>query len=72
MFTQLSQTVQRLMLSKGAKITIFYHITETLQYCLDKKISRSGDMLRDYVGTLTVSASQTLRYKIAPFEFPLF
>ena len=41
------------MLSKGAKRTIFYHITEILQYCLDKTIARSGDMYRDDLGILT-------------------
>ena len=41
------QTVQRLILSKGAKITKFYHITVILQYCWDKTIARSGDMYRD-------------------------
>ena len=29
----LSQTVQRLMLSKGEKRAKFYHITVNLQYC---------------------------------------
>ena len=48
------QTVQRLMLSKGAKRTIFYHITEILQYCLDKTIARSGDMYRDDFGISTL------------------
>ena len=49
-----TQTVQRLMLSKGAKRTIYYHITEILQYCLDKRITRSGDMYRDDLGILTL------------------
>ena len=48
------QTVQRLMLSKGAKRTIYYHITEILRYCLDKTIARSGDMYRDDLGILTL------------------
>ena len=48
------QTVPRLMLSKGAKRTIFYHITEILQYCLDKTIARSGDMYRDGLCILTL------------------
>ena len=48
------QTVQRLVLSKGAKRTIFYHITEILQYCLDKTIARIGDMYRDDLGILTL------------------
>ena len=48
------QTVQRLMLSKGAKRTIFYHITKNLQYFLDKTIARSGDMYRDDLGILTL------------------
>ena len=47
------QTVQRLMLSKGAKRTIFYHITITLQYYVDKTIARSGDMYRDALGILS-------------------
>ena len=42
------------MLSKGAKRTIFYHITVILQYCLDKTIARSGDMCRDDLGILTL------------------
>ena len=41
------QTVQRLMLSKGAKRTKFYHIAVILQYCWDKTIAWSGDMYRD-------------------------
>ena len=65
--------VQRLMLSNAAKRTILYHITEFLQYFLDKTIAGSGDMYRDDFGILTlvinVSASQTLRYKISLFEF---
>ena len=46
------QTVQRLMPSKGAKRTIFYHITVILQYCWDKTIAWSRDMYmpRDYLG----------------------
>ena len=40
-------TIQRLMSSKGAKWTIFYNITVSLQYCWDKTIARSGDMYRD-------------------------
>ena len=53
--TQLQiQTVQRLMLSKGAKRTIFYHITVILQYCWDKTIARSGDMYRDDLGILSL------------------
>ena len=47
-------TVQRLVLSKGAKRTIFYHITVILQYCWDKMIVRSGDMYRDDLGILTL------------------
>ena len=38
------------MLSKGAKWTIFYHITVILQYCWDKTIARSGDMYKDASG----------------------
>ena len=48
------QTVQRLMLSKGAKRTIFYHITVILQYCRDKTIARSEDMYRDDLGILSL------------------
>ena len=62
------------MLSKGAKRTLFYHFTVILQYCWDKTIARSGDMymIQVYsVWSLNVSASQTLRYKISLFEFPL-
>ena len=47
-------TVHRLMLIKGAKRTIFYHITLTLQYCWDKTIARNGDMNRDDSGILTL------------------
>ena len=49
----LIQTVQRLMLSKGAKRTIFYHITIILQYYWNKTIARSGDMYRDALGILS-------------------
>ena len=42
------------MLSEGAKRTIFYHITVTLQYCWDEKIARSGDMYRDDLGILSL------------------
>ena len=63
------------MLSKSTKRTVFYHITVILQYCWDKMITRSGDMYADDSGfsawSLNVSASQTLRYKISLFEFPL-
>ena len=47
-------TVQRLMLSKGAKKKPknFYHNTVILQYCWDKTIARSGDMYRDDSGIL--------------------
>ena len=48
------KTVQRLMLSKGAKRTIFYHITVILQYCLEKTIARSEDMYRDDLGILNL------------------
>ena len=47
-------TVQRLMLSKGAKRTIFYHITVIMQYCWDKTIAWSGDMHRDDFGIFTL------------------
>ena len=47
-------TVQRLMLSNGAKWTIFYHITVILQYCGDKTIARSGDMYRDDSGIFSL------------------
>ena len=49
------QTVQRLMLSKGAKRTIFYHIIVILQYCWNKTIARSGDMYRDDLGILSLA-----------------
>ena len=42
------------MLSKGAKRTIFYHITVILQYCWDKTIARSGDMYMDDLGTFSL------------------
>ena len=47
-------TVQRLMLSKGTKRAIFYHITVILHYCWDKTIARSEDMYRDDLGILTL------------------
>ena len=47
-------TVQRLMLSKGAKRTKFYHITVILQYCWDKMIARSGDLYRDDSGIFSL------------------
>ena len=50
----LIHNVHRLMLSNSVKWTIFYHITVILQYYLDKTIERSGDMYRDYFGTLTL------------------
>ena len=45
----------RLMLSKGAKRTIVYHITVILQYCWNKTIARSGDMYRDDLGILSLA-----------------
>ena len=48
------QTIQRLMLSKGAKRTKFYHIAVILQYCLDKTIASSWDMYRDDLGILSL------------------
>ena len=42
------------MLSKGAKRTIFYHITVILQYCWDKTIARSGDMYMDDSGIFSL------------------
>ena len=47
-------TIQRLMLSKGAKRTIFYNITVSLQYCWDKTIARSDDMYRDASGLFSL------------------
>ena len=47
-------TVQRLVLSKGAKRTKFYHISVILQYCWDETIARSGDMYRDDSGILSL------------------
>ena len=43
-------SIQRLMLSKGAKWTIFYQIKVILQYCWNKTIARSRDMYRDASG----------------------
>ena len=61
--------------SKGAKRTIFNHITVILQYCWYKTISRSGDMYRDDSGILSLVIKcfgiTTLRYKISLLEFPL-
>ena len=53
--TYLLQTVQRLMLSKGAKRTIFYHITVILQYFWNKTIAWSGDMYRDDLGIFSLA-----------------
>ena len=46
--------MQRLMLSKGAKWTIFYHTTVILQHGWDKTIARSGDMYRDASGIFSL------------------
>ena len=43
-------TIQRLMLSKGAKRTKIDHITVIMQYVWDKTIARSGDMYKDDSG----------------------
>ena len=48
-------TVQRLMLSKGAKWTKFYNITVILHYCWDKTIARSGYMHRDDSGIFSLA-----------------
>ena len=40
---------------KGAKRTIFYHITVILQHFLNKTIARSGDMYRYDLGTSILS-----------------
>ena len=50
----LLHTVQRLMLSNGARRSIYYHIAVSLQYCWDKTIAQSGDMYRDDLGILTL------------------
>ena len=72
-----SHTVQRLMASKGAKITIFYHITVILQYCRDKTIAWSGDMYRDVSGIsslvikcfgFTNSSAQNFAIRISSFK----
>ena len=42
------------MLSKGAKLTIFYRIIVILQYCWDKTIAQSGDMYRDDSGVFSL------------------
>ena len=49
-----SHYIQRIMLSKGVKRTIFYNITVILQYCWDKTIARSRDMYRDDSGILNM------------------
>ena len=49
-----SHTTKRIMLSKGAKWTIFYRITVILQYCWDKTIARSGDINRDASGIFSL------------------
>ena len=72
---QHSHTIQRLMLSKGAKRTVFYHITVILQYCWDKTIARSEDMYREDLGILSMVIKcfgiTNTWYKISLFEFPL-
>ena len=73
-FKSMSQfhTVQRLILSKGAKRKIFYYVTVILQYCWDKTIARSGDMYRDdLVILIWLFNVSVFQYKIALFEFPL-
>ena len=47
-------------LSKGAKWTIFYHITIILQHYWDKTIARSGDMYRDALGTRCPKSKVTI------------
>ena len=42
------------MSSKGAKTTIFYHVTVILKYCWDKTIARSGDMYKDDSGIFSL------------------
>ena len=74
--SQKVHTVQRLMLSKGAKRTIFYHITVTPQYCWHKTIARSGDMYRDDFGISTLviicfGITNTSLQNSSLFEFPL-
>ena len=69
-------TVQRLVLSKGAKRTKFHHIMVILQYLLGKKrlhgVETCIGMIQVYlVWSFNVSESQTLRYKVSLFEFPL-
>ena len=54
-YSTVAHTVQRLMLSKGAKETKFYHITVILQYCWDKTIARSRNMYRDDSCILLIS-----------------
>ena len=49
-----NHTIQRPIISKRAKLTIFYDITVILQYCWDKTIARSGDMLRDDSGIFSL------------------
>ena len=44
----------RLVSSKGAKRTKFYHITVILQYCRDKTIAWSGDMYLDELGIFSL------------------
>ena len=67
----INHTVQRLMLSKGAKRTKFYHISVILQYRWDKTIARSGDMYRDDSGILSLVIICLGITNISLFEFPL-
>ena len=59
------------MLSKGAKRTIIDHITVIMQYFWEKRlhgVEICTIMHKDDSGIFSVSASQTLRYKISLFE----
>ena len=64
------------MLSKGAKWTIFYNNTVSLQFFFVIKrlhgVKTCIEMFQVYsVWSLNVLATQTLQYKISLFEFPL-
>ena len=57
--------------SKGAKWTIFYNITVSLQYCWDKTITRSGDMYRDASGIFSLVIKRFGNTNTSVQKFPL-
>ena len=64
-------TIQRLMLSKGAKRTIIDHITVIMQYRWDETIVRSGDMYKDDSGILSLVIKMFRHHKHFGTEFAI-